>query len=383
MKIILATPMYPPEMDGVAAYSKELAERLRNAHDITIVAYASTSENIAGVKLLTVSKRRPLGVRLPKFFWTLMRASRGADVIYVQNAVAAGLPAVIVGTLLHIPVVLKFVGDESWERAAQLRQTTKHLEEFLASNDGSFKIRTLRRVQRFTLRHASMVTTPSAYLADTLAHFYGVPRERLVVNYNAAEKPEVTPFEKAAVPHQLAATARLVEWKGIDGIIRAVALLVKKFPDIKLFIAGDGPEEAQLKALAKELQVANHVTFLGRVSRAETWHVRKTSEVYVLNSTYEGLPHTALTSFAAGIPIIATNIPGTDEAVYDEKSGLLVPAGDDTALARAIERLFEDAPLRAQLIAGGKKILEEKFSWSAHIATLLSLCESVRFKPRH
>ena len=133
MKIVLATPLYPPEIGGPATYTKELAERLRDAHDITIVAYASTSENITGVKLLTVSKRRPLGVRLPKFFWTLMRASRGADVIYVQNAVAAGLPAVIVGKLLRIPVVLKFVGDESWERAAQLRQTTKHLEEFLAS----------------------------------------------------------------------------------------------------------------------------------------------------------------------------------------------------------------------------------------------------------
>jgi len=103
----------------------------------------------------------------------------------------------------------------------------------------------------------------------------------------------------------------------------------------------------------------------------------------VLNSTYEGLPHTALTSFAAGIPIVATSIPGTDEAVYDEKSGLLVPAGDDAALAQAIERLFIDAELRAKLIAGGKQILEEKFSWSAHIETLLALCESVRFKPRH
>jgi len=209
-------------------------------------------------------------VRLPKFFWTLLRAARGADIIYVQNAVAAGLPAVIVGKLLHIPVILKFVGDESWERAAQLRQTTKHLEEFLASHDGSFKISTLRRVQRFALRHASAVTTPSAYLADTLAHFYGVPRERLVVNYNAAEKPEVTPFEKAVVPHQLAATARLVEWKGVDGIIRAVALLVKKFPDIQLLIAGDGPERAHLQALIEQLGLAHKITILGYVQRGGT-----------------------------------------------------------------------------------------------------------------
>ena len=383
MKIILATPLYPPEIGGPATYTKELAERLRDAHDITIVAYASTSEKIKGVRLLTISKRRPLAMRLPKFFWTLMRASRGADVIYVQNAVAAGLPAVIAGKLLHIPVVLKFVGDESWERATQLRQTTKHLEEFLAAHEGSFKIRMLRRVQQWTLRRASTVTTPSAYLADVLVREYGVPKNRVMVNYNAAEKTEVTPFETRVVPHQLVATARLVEWKGVDGIIRAVALLVKKFPDVRLLIAGDGPEEMQLKELTQQLNLTTHVEFLGRVSRAETWHIRKTSEVYVLNSSYEGLPHTALTSFVAGIPIVATNTPGTNEAVYNEQSGLLVPVGDDAALARAIERLFESEQLRATLIAGGKKIAEEKFSWSAHLNTLLGLFESVRLKPRH
>jgi glycosyltransferase involved in cell wall biosynthesis len=227
------------------------------------------------------------------------------------------------------------------------------------------------------------VTTPSAYLADVLVREYGVPKNRVMVNYNAAEKTEVTPFETRVVPHQLVATARLVEWKGVDGIIRAVALLVKKFPDVRLLIAGDGPEEMQLKELTQQLNLTTHVEFLGRVSRAETWHIRKTSEVYVLNSSYEGLPHTALTSFVAGIPIVATNTPGTNEAVYNEQSGLLVPVGDDAALARAIERLFESEQLRATLIAGGKKIAEEKFSWSAHLNTLLGLFESVRLKPRH
>lgn len=383
MKIILATPLYPPEIGGPATYVKELAERLRDEHEITIVAYASTSEKVPGTKLITVSKRRLLPVRLLKFTYVLYKAAQNADVIYVQNAVAAGLPAVLVKALTGIPVVVKFVGDEAWERASQLRETSKQLEEFLAAPEGSSKIRLIMRIQRFVLRRADAVTTPSAYLTEAIIRTYGVPRERTIVNYNAAEKTEVLPFTEKVVPHQLVTTARLVEWKGVDGIIRATALLTREFPDVHLLIAGDGPEEASLKKLVVELGVEKHVTFLGRVSRAETWHIRKSSQVYVLNSNYEGLPHTALTSFATEIPMVATDIPGTDEAVYDEVSGLLVAPGDDEALAQAITWLFNDPTLCARIVAGGKQILAEKFSWQAHIKTLLSVLESVRAHPVH
>ena len=383
MKIILATPVYPPEIGGPATYTKELANRLKDAHDIIIVAYASTSELIPGTTLFVASKRRPLPLRLLKFTYDLFRASRGADVIYVQNAMAAGLPAAIVSRLRGIPLVLKFVGDEAWERASQERRTKKRLEEFLAAPEGGWRTTLRMLIQGFVLRHADIVTTPSAYLRDAIVRTYGIQNERAVVNYNAAEKEAEAPFSATVVPHQIVATARLVEWKGLDGLIRAVALLKKKYPDTRAMIAGDGPEEEKLKTLAKELGVADRITFTGRVSRAETWHLRKSSEVYVLNSTYEGLPHTALTSFAAGIPMVATDIPGTNEAVYDGVSGLLVPAGDDRALADAIARLFDDPALRARLVAGAEKILNEKFSWDAHLKVLLGFFESVRAKPRH
>lgn len=377
MRIVLATPVYPPEIGGPATYTKELALRLRDEHEIIIVAYASTSEIIPGTTLFIASKRRPLPLRILKFTFDLFRASRGADVIYVQNAVAAGLPSVIVGMIRSIPVVLKFVGDEAWERASQERRTKKRLEEFLASPDGGWQTYIRMQIQGFTLRHADVVTTPSLYLRDAIVRTYRIKEERAVVNYNAAEKDAEAPFSATPVAHQIVTTARLVEWKGLDGIIRAVAILKKQFTDVRAVIAGDGPEEEKLKKLAKELGVESCVKFTGRVSRAETWHLRKSSEVYVLNSTYEGLPHTALTSFAARIPMVATDIPGTNEAVYNEISGLLVPSGNDKALADAIARLFNDNALRSKLVEGAEKILNEKFSWDAHLKTLLGFFESV------
>lgn len=383
MKIILATPVYPPEIGGPATYTKELAKRLRDKHEIVIVAYASTSEIIEGTKLFIASKRRPLPIRVVKYTFDLFRASRGADVIYVQNAMAAGFPAVIVSKVRRIPLVLKFVGDEAWERASQERRTKKRLEEFLAAPEGGFKTYIRMTIQGFVLRHTDIVTTPSVYLRDAIVRTYHIKEDHAVVNYNAGEETETAPFDATQVPHQIVTTGRLVEWKGLDGVIRAVAILKKQFPDVRAVIAGDGPEEDRLKILARELDIADNIILPGRVSRAETWHLRKSSEVYVLNSTYEGLPHTVLTSFAAHIPTIATDIPGTNEAVYNEKSGLLVPAGNEKALATAIARIFTDPSLGPKLVKGADKILDEKFSWDAHLKTLLGFFESVRSKPRN
>lgn len=381
MKIILATPLVPPEIGGPATYLKKLVSLLHAEHDLTIVAYASTAEKLPGAQLRTVSKQRPLPLRLIKFFLVLYKEAKNADVIYVQNAVAAGLPAALVGKLRGIPVVLKFVGDEAWERATLYKETTQRLEEFLEHPQGSLYIRLIMWLQGFVLRNVRTVMTPSKYLRDAIVRAYHVAPHKAVVNYNAAEETEAPPFTATPRSFQVVTSARLVSWKGIDGTIRAIALLAPKYPQITFVVAGDGPEEASYKALAKELNVEKHVQFLGRVTRAETWHLRKCSSVYVLNSTYEGLPHTVLTSFAAGIPTVATDIPGTNEAVYDEVSGLLVPPGDTKKLAEAIERLLTDEALRQKVVEGGTKLLLEKFSWRAHTEALLSLFESLALKP--
>ncbi len=377
MKILLAAPLYPPDIGGPATYTKELAERLHAEHTLTVVAYADAPQPLPGTKLIAISKHQPMPVRLCKYFFAVYKASKDVDIIYAQNAMAAGLPAMLTGKLRRKPVVVKFVGDEAWERAAQEHQTNKLLEEFLRAPEGNLKIRLMMFIEGLVLRNISTVSTPSAYLREELVRAYKVRPDRAVVNYNAAEETEVAPFTATRVPHQIATTARLVAWKGIEGIIRATVLVRNEVADATLKIAGDGPEMEKLQALVEELGAEKYITLLGRVSRAETWQLRKSSDVYVLNSTYEGLPHTVLTSFAAEIPTVATDIPGTNEAVYHEKTGLLVEAGDDAALAAAIKRYFDDPELCKKMVAGGTKLLHEKFSWSAHLASLIELFDSL------
>lgn len=383
MKILIATPIYPPEIGGPATYVKELCSHLSPTHTITVVAY--TDEHIAfpNTKLIAVSKQQSFFVRFPQYIWAVWKASKDADVIYVQNAMASGLSVALVSMMRGIPFVLKFVGDEAWERATGRRETTKRLEDFLEHPEGGLRTKLFMAIQGFVLRRASVVTTPSLYLSEQIIKTYGVDKKRAVVNYNAAEHTELENISLKRIPHQVATTARLTSWKGVDGIIRAIQILKQEIPDVRLVVAGDGPEMENLKKLVSTLGLSDSVTLLGNISRTETWNLRKNSEVYVLNSTYEGLPHTVLTSFDAEIPTIATNISGTNEAVYHEKTGLLVEPGDDRALAGAIKRLFADHELGAVLVHNAKNLLKEKFSWEAHIKTLNSILESVVTKPRN
>ena len=107
MKILVATPIYPPEIGGPATYAKELAKHLHEKHNITIVAYTDVRGPFPGTKLIAVSKKKPLPVRLVKFFLAVWKASQWCDLIYVQNAMAAGLPVALVSIFRKKPFVLK------------------------------------------------------------------------------------------------------------------------------------------------------------------------------------------------------------------------------------------------------------------------------------
>lgn len=106
MKIILATPLYPPEISYASFYVKELARALSNRHEIIVLTYGYIPEKVKNVKIYTVNKNSPFFIRIPLYFLFLWRISSGADVIYVQNGVSVELPAVIMSILKSTPLFL-------------------------------------------------------------------------------------------------------------------------------------------------------------------------------------------------------------------------------------------------------------------------------------
>lgn len=189
----------------------------------------------------------------------------------------------------------------------------------------------------------------SGEIARSLEALFGWPRQQITVVYNgiAAEAPPVT--ADASLRARLLGNhravvlvpARLDPLKGHEFLLEAARLL----ENVHVVLAGDGPERSRLEQLAEKLGVSARVTFLG--FRSDIPQLLACADVVVLPSLAEGLPLAALEAMSAGRPLVATAIGGTDEAVTDGVTGLLVPPRDGNALAGAVERVLAD-PEEAQ-----------------------------------
>jgi glycosyltransferase involved in cell wall biosynthesis len=165
--------------------------------------------------------------------------------------------------------------------------------------------------------------------------------------------------------------ARLNKQKGLEYLITAAARL----PDTLFVIAGEGPDREALEVQARALNAADRVTFLGH--RGDVLELLAACDLFVLPSLSEGLPVSVLEAMAAGKPVVATAIGGTDEAVLHQETGLLVPPGDPVALATAIRTLLADPGLSRRVGAAGRQRVQQLFSAETMVGQISRLYEDV------
>lgn len=132
MRIAIATPLYPPDIAEPAPYVKELATRLATKHTVTIVTYGRFPEEIPGVRIVCVSKQRPLLIRLALYTFVLLRETRKADCVYAINGASVELPAGLVARLSQKPL-FAHTRDSSAHARAQIDSLLGHIENFLLS----------------------------------------------------------------------------------------------------------------------------------------------------------------------------------------------------------------------------------------------------------
>jgi glycosyltransferase involved in cell wall biosynthesis len=225
-------------------------------------------------------------------------------------------------------------------------------------------------------RYVAVSSAMTACLRDTL----GIPEAKVRVIQNgidvAAVRGECDPVLRASLTGGtnrpvVFTPARLHTQKGHDYLLEAAA----QVPDAVFVLAGDGEERARLEDRARQLQVADRVRFLG--NRQDVPALLACCDLFVLPSLYEGLPLSVLEAMAAGRPVVATAIGGTDEAVIDGVTGLLVPPADAGALATAIRRVLSDPQLAAALAAAGRAAVTEKFSSQAMVRNTARLYDEL------
>jgi glycosyltransferase involved in cell wall biosynthesis len=352
MRVLLVSGILPPDIGGPATHVADVRHELgERGHDVEVLAPTDEPRWSLDQGVLRLPRRWPWPVRnAVAAGWIAIRGRR-SDVVY---STGLGPPAIAGARLARRPVVLKIVGDPAWERATRRGLTTETFDAFQHAPNRSLTVRAMKALRTWTTRSATAVITPSEHLEQTVRGWSG--RDDVEVVPNGVRIPVATGAQRAASPglHALFA-GRLVSWKRVELLIDAVA----QVPDAHLDIVGDGPEAATLRARADDAGLTDRVRFLGTRSHEEVMERMQAADVFVLASSYEGLPHVLIEALASGTPVVATRDAGTVGVVEDGVNGVLVDPSPE-AFAVAF-RTLSDHEHRARLREGAA---ESGRAWS-------------------
>lgn len=227
-----------------------------------------------------------------------------------------------------------------------------------------------RALLRWTMREADALAVVSEDMRQ-LAIRLGMPAERVVVASMGVDTAAFAPPPADAAREGLLFVGRLAEKKGATHLLDAFARLRPRHPALVLDIVGDGPLRPALEAQSRALGIDGAVRFRGARPPAEVPGFFRRAALFVMPSVVaasgdqEGLGLVAAEALASGCPVVAHDLPAVRDLVLDGRTGLMVPPGDDAALAAAIERLLAQPAAAAALAAEGRRYILDNYSWEA------------------
>lgn len=212
-----------------------------------------------------------------------------------------------------------------------------------------------RLARKLVYRWAHAVAVQTAPVAQWIKTHCKTDRVAVIPNFI---RPLPEPQKKRQ--QQIVSVGRLYAYKGFDDGIRAFAATGKHLEGWKYILLGDGPQRAELEALAKSLGVAEAVHFPGMVSNVDEWLA--SASICMQPSRFEGFPNAVLESMAMGVATISANCrSGPSDMITHDINGLLVPVGDLAALTQALDLLMTDDHRRARLGSAAMSV-RQKFA---------------------
>lgn len=363
MSVLMIIGTYLPSIGGTERQLSALAAELGSRRfRIAIVTGRHEpcwllQEEMSGSRVhrLPYPRIRFLGalVLLLRTGFFLLTEGRRFQVFHVHAINSWAVLATIIGKLLGKAVVLKAVGAWELEEGILSPVRRRHL---------------LYRWQLAILKQADAWVAVSARLRESMIAA-GVPPCRIVTIPNGVDSVHFAPREHHALRKptgsQVIFVGRLVKEKGLPVLLHAWAKVRQHVPDAVLHIVGGGPLGVELRALADRLGILGSVRFHGHQQTVLPF--LQSSQLFVLSSYIEGLSNTLLEAMAVGLPVVATQISGSEDVVRMGENGLLVPPGDAEALAEAIVTILRD-PARAAAMGRRSRQLVEQRCGLAHVA---------------
>ncbi|MCI1193130.1 glycosyltransferase, exosortase A system-associated [Calidifontimicrobium sp. SYSU G02091] len=293
------------------------------------------------------------------------------EIIHAHSPVLNAIPALRVGKELGIPVVYEV--RAFWEDAAVDHGTT---------TEGSLRYRLSQGMETYALRRAAHVFTICEGLRGDIVG-RGIAPDKVTVIPNAVDiekfEPSGTPDE--ALKAQLGLRGATVlgfigsfyAYEGLDLLLAALPQMLAQRPDVRVLLVGGGPQEAALKAQAKQLGLADRVVFTGRVPHEEVGRYYDLVDVlcyprHSMRLTELVTPLKPLEAMAQGRLLVASDVGGHRELIRHGETGVLFRAGSAEALAQALLELLAQRERWPRLRAEGRRFVEAERNWARSVA---------------
>ena len=348
---------WPIESGAERQARRQAVELVRRGHRVTVLTRFHPDrpevEEIDGVHVKRWIRPREVGpVFGLSFLWTLRRAlcrvAPTADIVHCHQALWEAAAAGWARRQISIPVVVQPAASGPYGEYHIWRRTRG------------------RRLLRRWIHRCDHFVAISREIEQELID-WGVAPDRITRLASGVDTEQFSPG-KSPVEHELPPrprvlfVGRLHPQKELPTLLRAWREVARSMPGT-LVVVGTGPEEASLRALSNELGIGDRVVWVGAVEDVVSYY--RAGDLFVLPSASEGMSNALLEAMATGLAPVVSRIGGNTDLVEDGRTGVVVEPGSSDSLARALERLLADRPLRERLGRAAREHILRGYSLQA------------------
>jgi len=269
--------------------------------------------------------------------------------------------AVSCGEKLGIPVIIK-VDDAVYQKATGLKNLQRKIEKMYNAR---------------TLQKGDKILVPNEYTKELVHNFYNVDLKKIAITPNGTE---IDNFNKSDLKmKQVIFSGAMYHHRGIDVLLDSVSYVIKKIPEVKFVLLGDGPEMPVLKKIVEERNLSKNVVFKGWINRNEIPRYLTESSIgigplRITDVTKHALPIKVLEYMASSLPIIAVNGTLPDDVLKDGENGFFIK--DPKDLGEKIANLLENEELRKKMGEKSREIVT-KFDWKNIVESITNQYQTI------
>ncbi len=377
-KILVVTPTYLPILGGAEIGIYEIYKRLSKTYDVRILTPFQPSHIISNqgvsdekleeknfdvvrfhdwLNLTKIKGQRFIGKLIPpialSYIWAIYKQVKDfrPDIINMHYIVPGGFAGFLVGKFVKVPVVISLIGrtDVLGNSNTYFKNQPNHFKKIIDS--ASYVL----PISKYTIGSYSGKTPVEVvpYGVETGRYDLDKKADEIFKKYNMGKTKTV-----------LFTLQRLVKVKRVDLTIKTLKHLKDNGIEVILMVGGDGPEENNLKVLAKNLGLDKDVIFAGYIPEEEIPKYFAAADIFVFTSEDETFGIVLAQAMAASLPIVAIGSSAVTEVVDNGKTGLTVNSTDPKELAKAVLRVIKDANLKKKFSENGREKAIEYYDWN-------------------